>query len=159
MTDSEQVIEWAKTQGAVVCNDPKERQRLLDYIVPVAAVFPDLVKQVSATYAYRMEEQRKKAAGADGMSWRDVTGQKGTLYAIGVSVEAMDSGMEYAQFVFMHELAHIVTDERHTTAFHDKLNEMIDTYNKATGANIVNDFFAWPSRYDSRPFPESWEII
>lgn len=159
MTDSEQVMEWAKTQGAVVCNDPKERQRLLDSIVPVAAVFPDLVKQVSATYAYRMAEQRKKAAGADGMSWRDVTGKKGTLYAIGVSVEALDSGPEYSQFVFLHELAHIVTDERHTTAFHDKLNEMIDTYNKATGANIVNDFFAWPSRYDSRPLPENWEII
>ena len=159
MTDSEQVMEWAKTQGAVICDDPKEQQRLMEYIVPVAAVFPDLVKQVSATYAYRMEEQRKKAAGADGMSWRDVTGQKGTLYAIGVSVEAMDSGMEYAQFVFMHELAHVVTGEGHTTAFHDKLNEMIDIYNEATGANIVNDFFAWPSRCDSRPLPENWQTI
>ena len=55
MTDSEQVMEWAKTQGAVICDDPKEQQRLMEYIVPVAAVFPDLVKQVSATYAYRME--------------------------------------------------------------------------------------------------------
>lgn len=152
MTDSEQVMEWAKSQGAVVCNDPKERQRLLDYIVPVAAVFPDMVKQVNATYVYRMEEQKKKAAGADGMSWKDVAGQKGTLYAIGISVEALDGGPDYAAFVFMHELAHVVTGEGHTSAFHDKLNEMIDIYNKATGANIVNDFFAWPSRYDCRPY-------
>ena len=157
MTGSEQVMEWAKSQGAVVCDDPKERQRLLDYIVPVAAVFPDLVKQVNATYVYRMEEQKKKAAGADGMSWKDVAGQKGTLYAIGISVEALDSGPDYAAFVFMHELAHVVTSEGHTTVFQDKLNEMIDIYHKATGADIVNDFFACPSRYDSQPVPKNWE--
>lgn len=152
MTDSEQVMEWAKTQGVVVCNEPKERQRLLDYIVPVAAVFPDLVKQVNATYVYRMEEQKKKAAGADGMLWKDVAGKKGTLYAIGISVEAMDGGPEYAAFVFMHELAHMVTDVSHTSAFHEKLSEMIATYNQTTGTNIVNDFYDWPSRFDSRPY-------
>lgn len=156
MSDSDQVMEWAKSQGAVVCDDPKERKRLLDYIVPVAAVFPDLVKQVNATYVYRMEEQKKKAAGADGMSWKDVAGQNGTLYAIGISVEALNSEPDYAAFVFMHELAYVVAGERHTTAFHDKLNEMIHIYNKATGSDIVNDFFALPSRYDSRPLPQNW---
>lgn len=152
MTDSEQVMEWAKTQGAVVCNDPKESQRLLDYIVPVGAVFPDMVKQVNAIYVYRMEEQKKKASGADGMHWKDVAGKNGTLHAIGISVEALDGGPEYAAFVFMHELAHMVTDDRHTTAFNEKLDEMIATYNQATGAGIVNDFYAWPSRYDCRPY-------
>lgn len=145
-------IAWIEKQGITICKDPAEIERLKSYIVPAAELFPDLVNMLCAVYVYRMNEQSGDAAGVDGILWKNVTSDSGTVYAVGISTEAMDKGADYTAFLFLHELAHITTDGDHSRAFHDQLNELLMVYNEATGANLANDMFGQQMRYDSRPF-------
>lgn len=147
-------IAWIEKQGAVVCLDPEEKKRLAEYIAPVAVVFPDLVSRLVGVYPYSMKDQNVDwLSECDGISWEYHDKRTGSeKYVIGISVEGMAAGSEYAAFLFLHELAHTVTGCEHNTAFHDQLNSMIKTYNQATGANIANDLFGWPSRHDNRPY-------
>lgn len=154
MDIAEKALAWAKKQGAVICQEPTEKQRLAEYVVPVAALFPDLIAQVVGIYPYYMLEQgRDDLKEADGITWEyNDTKIDRKSYAVGISVEGLEAGPEYTAFLFLHELAHTVTGCEHNTAFHDQLNSMIKTYNQATGANITNDLFGWPSRHDNRPY-------
>ncbi len=147
--NADRTIVWIEKHGAVVCLDPAEKQRLERYIVPTAALFPDLMKMLCAVYVYRMSEQTGEAAGSDGICWKNVTSYAGTLYAIGISTEAMDKGAEYTAFLFMHELAHIRESE-HCYKFHEILNDMIGQYNHAYSVNLANDMAGLQMRYDSR---------
>lgn len=146
---------YAEQKGAVICDDPAEKQRLAEYIAPVAALFPFFVEKLAAgVYTYYMTEQgTEELRECDGITWEfhaTDTGEVG--YMIGVSVEALDAGEEYAAFLFMHELAHITTGGEHPRAFHDQLNELLLIYNQATGANLVNDMIGQQMRCDSRPY-------
>ena len=151
-TLKKQTIAWIQRQGAVFCDDPIAKDRLAKAIVPVAMLFPDLVSQLATIYLYKMDEQRSaELRKSDGMSWRYCDEKTGNAsFAIGISIEGLEAGAEYAQFLLLHELAHIVTEADHTTAFHDQLNEMIQKFNAETGATIINDLFGWPSRHDCR---------
>ena len=147
----DRTIEWIEKQGAVICMDLAEKKRLEHYIIPVVALFPDLIKMLCFVYVYRMSEQTEGAAGSDGICWKNVTNYAGTLYAIGISVEAMDKGAEYTAFLFMHELAHI-KEPKHNHNFHEILNDMIVRYNHAYSVNLANDMFGLPVRSDSRSY-------
>lgn len=154
MNLTDKAIAFAKQQGAVICTDPVEKKRLAGLVAPVAAVFPNLVSRLAGVYPYYMRDQGGELLPeCDGISWKYHDNQTGsTVFLVGISIEGMDAGAEYAAFLFLHELAHTVTGCEHNTAFHDQLNSMIKTYNQATGANIANDLFGWPSRHDSRPY-------
>lgn len=64
----------------------------------------------------------------------------GTLYAVGISLEAIERGKEYTELLFLHELAHIFGGGEHSTEFHRELDRMIERFNKETGSRIVNDY-------------------
>lgn len=149
--NAERTIAWIEKQGAVVCLDPAEKQRMERYIVPVAELFPDLMKMLCAVYVYRMSEQTGEAAGSDGICWKNVTNYAGTRYAIGISTEALDKGPEYTAFLFMHELAHIKEPE-HSYKFHEILSDMIGQYNHAYSVNLANDMAGLPMRSDCRSY-------
>lgn len=155
MTLAEKTLAYAEQQGAVICNDPAEKQRLANYIAPVAALFPYFVgKLVAGIYPYHMTEQgTEDLRECDGISWEfhsPGTGEVG--YMIGISIEAIEAGQDYTAFLFMHELSHITTGPEHSQAFHDQLHELLMVYNGATGANLANDMFGQQMRYDSRPY-------
>lgn len=149
-TLKDRTLAWIQKEGAVFCEDPTAKDRLAKAIVPVAMLFPDLVGQLATIYLYNMGEQGNvELRASDGMSWKYCDEETGNIsYAIGISIEALEAGAEYVQFLLLHELAHIVTDTDHTTAFHNRLNEMIQIFNAETGATITNDLFGWPSRHD-----------
>lgn len=151
-TQKDRILNWIQEEGAVFCNDPIAKDRLATAIVPVAMLFPDLVAKLATIYLYNMGEQRnEELRQSDGMSWKYCDERTGNVsYAIGISVEGLEAGAEYVQFLLLHELAHVATDSDHTTAFHYQLNEMIQKFNAETGATITNDLFGWPSRHDCR---------
>ncbi len=146
---------YAERKGAVICDDPTEKQRLVQYIAPVAALFPYFVeKLIGGVYPYRMGEQgTAELRESDGITWEyhdTDTGKVG--YMIGVSIDAMNEGEEYTAFLFMHELAHITTGGEHPRAFHDQLDELLLIYNRATGESLANDMSGQQMRCDSRPY-------
>lgn len=149
---TERIMHWVETEGGVAYEDPSAKKRLLDYLLPVAQVFPKLVNMVSAVYVYRMDQQTGSAAGPDGISWENHTSDVGILYAIGISLEAMDKGPAYTQFIFLHELTHIITGHEHDPVFHGQLNKLLSIFNEATGANLTNDMIGMPMRHDSQPY-------
>lgn len=143
-------MKWIKTKGVVVYKNEEAKKRMAEYIAPVGAVFPELAQKLSGVYVYKSAEQKGDAFGTDGISWRDETSDVGTLYAIGISTDALDAGPEYCAFVFLHELCHVATGSDHTVAFHEELDRMIRTYNQETGAELENDYFDLPSHFDGR---------
>lgn len=152
MNHTNRIMKWIQKKGVVVYENSEAKRRMTEYIVPVGAVFPELIKKLSAVYVYKIGEQGGDAREVDGICWRDETSDVGTLFAIGISLETLDEGPEYTQFVFLHELAHMATGENHNVKFHEELDKMIRTYNQATGASLENDYFDIPSRFDCRPY-------
>ena len=152
------IMRWIKTKGAVVFENEAAKQNMAEYIAPVGAVFPDLAKKLCCIYVYKTVEQKRDARDTDGICWRDETNDVGTLFAIGISTDTLDAGPEYTAFVFLHELCHMVTNTDHTVAFHEELDRMIRVYNQATGAELENDYFDIPSRFDCRPYEISGRI-
>lgn len=148
------ILNWIQKKGAVICDDPIMKLRLTEYIVPVATLFPELIENLFAVYPYYMNKQDSEELRKDGgVCWEYHDTKTGkVVFAIGISIEGIEKGAEYAQFLFMHELAHIAAGGNHTVAFHDQLNVMIKKFNAETGSKITNDLCGLPSRHDSIPY-------
>lgn len=160
--DGRRVIRWIVRQGVAMCDDPTEQKRARDILLPVFWALEDVIRPVPlvALYLYRQADQLpslRTTSGTpmrdvDGISWRDVTADRGSLHAIGVSCEAIDKGATYAQMVFIHELTHIFAGGEHNTEFHKLLDRLIARFNAATGSSLVNDRFGLQMRHDSRSY-------
>lgn len=153
-TLKDRLLNWIQKEGGVICKDPFTKVRLTEYITPVAALFPELIENLLVVYPYCMNEQGSPdLCKDDGIDWEYHDTKTGkVIHAIGISVEGLEKGAEYAQFLFMHELAHIAAGGNHTVAFHDQLNAMIKKFNAETGSKITNDLYGLPSRHDSMPY-------
>lgn len=136
------VLRWIERQGAVFYPGKLERETAKRYLQDMPVVFPELVGELSAVYLYRQSEQAtERLRKCDGIIWRDVTLDGfGTLYAIGISLEAIERGKEYTQFVFLHELAHVHVGGDHSTEFHRELDRMIEQFNRRTVGHLSNDY-------------------
>ena len=136
------VLQWIQQQGAVFYPGKLERETAKRYLRDMPVVFPELVGELSAIYLYRQGEQEtERLRKSDAIIWKDVTLDGfGTLYAIGVSLEAIERGKEYVQLLFLHELCHVRISGDHSTKFHRELDRMIDRFNQETGSHIVNDY-------------------
>lgn len=153
-TDGRRILRWIKRQGIVMCCDSIERERAKEFLLPVFRVLEDTIRAVPlcAVYLYRQSDQPlslRTTYGTlkqtvDGIEWVDVTPDRGSLHAIGLSVEALDIGEKYFQMLFLHELAHIFCGFEHSQEFHKSLDEFIDQFNRATGSDIVNDYQGLP---------------
>lgn len=136
------VLRWIERQGAVFYPGKLERETAKRYLRDMPVVFPELVGELSAIYLYRQGEQEtERLRKSDAIIWKDVTLDGfGTLYAVGISLEAVERGSEYVKFVFLHELCHIRVSGVHSLAFHQQLDRMIERFNQETGSHIVNDY-------------------
>lgn len=86
-------------QGVVFYLGP-EREAAKRYLRVMSRVFPELVGQLRAVYLYRQSEQVNSAY--DGILWKNVTTDgRGALYAVGLSVEAVEQGPQYLQRLFL----------------------------------------------------------
>lgn len=140
----------------VICWDPEERARAVELLGPVGELFRrDMLEArapVVLIYLYRQSEQNSLEfchdgiCNIDGLATVRENERTGAAYSvIAVAVETLHcpNAEEYAPFVFLHELAHIVgpsTKGRHNMKFHTCLDSLIDRYNKATGSRIENDY-------------------
>ena len=94
-----------------------------------------------AMYCYRCSDQPESSPAfeTDGYSsW----GTNGTLEigSIGLAVEILHGDMDYAAFVWLHELAHLMVRDGHTDLFEAMLNELVEKYNSLIGTNLQNDY-------------------
>lgn len=136
------VLRWIERQGAVFYPGKLERETAKRYLRDMPVVFPELVGELSAIYLYRQGEQEtERLRKSDAIIWKDVTLDGfGPLYAVGISLEAVERGSKYTKFVFLHELCHIRVSGVHSLAFRQQLNRMIERFNQETGSHIVNDY-------------------
>lgn len=148
--DGRRVLRWIKRQGVVMCCDSTEQERAKEFLLPVFRVLEDTIRvlPLCAVYLYRQSDQPptlRTTSGiliqdADGITWIDATPDRGRLYAVGLSAEALDRGREYFQFLFLHELAHVLCGGDHGAEFHKHLDMLIDRFNAATGSTVRNDY-------------------
>ena len=148
--DGRRILRWIKRQGIVMCCDSIERERAKEFLLPVFRVLEDTIRAVPlcAVYLYRQSDQPptlRTTSGTlmqdvDGIEWVDVTPDRGNLHAIGLSVEALDRGEEYARMVFLHEFVHIFCGREHGPEFHACLDGFIARLNVVIRDNIVNDY-------------------
>lgn len=148
--NGQRVLRWIQRSGVVVCWDPVPRKTVAQYLLPVFQALREAIHPLPLVciYLYRQAEQPpglQTGSGTpmrdvDGIQWTDATLDRGKLFAIGISVEALERGQEYIQFLFMHEMAHIFSGGEHTEEFHQCLDGLIEQVNKYTGGYIVNDY-------------------
>lgn len=148
--DGRRVLRWIQREGVVMSWDPSAREKAARYLLPVFHAMEDVILSLPlvSVYLYRQADQPpglRTDSGApmssvDGIQWTDATPDRGKLYAIGVSVEAVDSGPDYLQFLFLHELTHIFSGGEHSPKFHRQLDALIAKFNRQTGSHIVNDY-------------------
>lgn len=162
--DGRRVLRWIKQQGVIMCRDPVERVKATEFLLPVFQALEDVIRPMPlvALYLYWQADQpsslqttsRTPMQDVDGIEWKDVTGNRGELHAIGLSCEALGRGPEYTRFLFLHELAHILRayPTEHGSEFHQQLDQLIDRFNATTGSSLVNDRFGLQMRYDSRSY-------
>lgn len=136
------VLKWAERKGAVFYPGKLERETAKRYLRDMPVVFPELVGELSAIYLYRQSEQAtERLRKSDAIIWKDVTLDGfGVLYAVGLSVGAVERGEEYTQFLFLHELAHVHVSGDHDPEFHRVLDRLIARFNQCTGGRVVNDY-------------------
>lgn len=66
-----------------------------------------------------------------------MTTNAGTLYAVGLSVEAVGRGEMYLQRLFIHELTHIIVPCKpgmHSTEFYKEHKKLLRRYDTLTGS-------------------------
>lgn len=131
------VRKWIVRQGERLyypLRDERETVRRLLKDMPV--LFPELLYRSGLCLIYLYEQGEMER---DAVCWIDVTKDCGTLYAIGIARWALEYPAHF-QLLFLHELAHVAVGGEHDKAFCDALDRMIEKFNAATGASLVNDY-------------------
>lgn len=109
--------------------------------------FRDLLKsRLALIYLYDIEKQPPDSVIgiSDGFATTRINKASGVcIRSIGISLQALHKSKEYAVMVFLHELTHIFGYDEHDAAFHKFLDKLISRYNKATGENVVNDYYGF----------------
>lgn len=134
--EGQRTLRWIQRQGVVFYQGKPERETAKRHLRGMSRIFPELVGQLRAIYLYRMSEQGNKTY--DAVLWKNVTTDgRGTLYAIGLSVEAIAQGPQYLQRLFIHELAHILAPcapGKHSAEFHTAYHKLLRKYDEATSS-------------------------
>lgn len=77
--------------------------------------------------------------------WHREPGSKYQFSVIGIAEHALrEHGEGYCIMLFLHEFTHALnrynTRDHHNRQFYQKMDELIDIYNKNTGEHITNDY-------------------
>ncbi len=142
-------LKRAIKQHILITGDKKERDYALEIFRDVNTIFfYDLLKSdLVLIYLYDIEKQPPDSAIgiSDGFSSNSINRlnqtTKVSISSIGISLQALHKSKEYAIMVFLHELTHVFGYGEHDAAFYKFLDELISRYNKATGENVVNDYY------------------
>ncbi|MDE7172281.1 MAG: hypothetical protein K2O11_10490 [Oscillospiraceae bacterium] len=149
--DHDTALRELEKQGLIRCQDPHlgtETKRIFTGII-LALQRVIMKSSLSLVYCYDQRQQPPNLAGFDGYSSVHIHEPDGRrVSSIGVSVQALQRGDEYAAFVLLHELAHITgrSEPEHGKLFHIWLDMLIASYNEATSAKIINDYYGLESR-------------
>ena len=140
------MVRYIKSTGIKI-EDQDHTAKLSEYLNgdPIPELLKDAeAKGLKVVYTYDMPQQGKEFRDADAITINNVTRDNhGTWYAIGISIQALAEGKEYTILVFLHEVAHLITDceENHTIKFHQYLDYLLYEYNKVNGTRIENDYY------------------
>lgn len=154
--DRKRLRRWTQNEGFVICEDPEVLALARPVLVAIAETFPAYIPEcVQDFYIYRCSEQPEGLQSMDGICWKDCTQDAGDLYAIGLSVEALEGGMEYSAMVVLHEMCHALCDiaeiggsNDHDQRFHSILDGLIKRFNARTSSKVKNDYFGLESHFD-----------
>lgn len=134
--EGQRTLRWVQRQGVVFYPGKPERETAKQYLRGMSKIFPELVGQLRAIYLYPQSKQANSAC--DGILWKNVTTDgRGTLYAVGLAVEAVAQGPQYLQRLFIHELAHIIAPcapGTHSVEFHTAYQKLLHQYDETTGS-------------------------
>lgn len=155
--DQKRLRRWVESQGQVFSDDPAIVAAAEPVFFAIQGIFPGFWECVTLQFSYVGAEQSVEHRDEDGISWKDVTPDAGTLYAVGLSHEATEQGFEYAAMVAMHEMCHVLCDiagtckiHEHDQHFHGVLDGLIKRFNTQTGLEVKNDYFGLDSCFDGR---------
>lgn len=132
MEQGQQILRWIQRRGMIFYPGRPERELAKRYLHAMPQVFPDLLSRLSAVYLYRQADQHaEEFQQCDGLLSVDVTTNAGTLYAVGLSVEAVQAGPEYLTYLFIHELAHLQVPcdpGVHSGEFYEQFCALLERY-------------------------------
>ncbi len=147
--DHDKALEFVLQQGVIISSDPDYRQQAREVVENVFRALPEYVlkSRLSLIYVYDQMQQPPGISDSDGYASiyeHSTSGRR--VESIGISIQALQRGMEYAAFVFMHELTHITINHRflkgsHGGLFHYLLNLYLMYYNRYHGTKIENDYY------------------
>ncbi len=144
--DHELALELAREQGIKLCLDPAEREIAKQTFSQISSIFwVDLMcSDLAAIYVYDMDTQPPEVSKCDGyasVGKRQSDGRR--VASIGISIQALHAGANYAVMVFLHELTHVLSGfpSEHGPEYHAYLDRLIERYNQAAGTEITNDYF------------------
>lgn len=144
-------------QGLVRCTDQQWVAEAKRLFLPIVVALRETIMGscLSLVYVYNQRQQPANLAKNDGyssVSERQKDGRR--VASIGVSVQALKRGEEYASLVLLHELTHVLKSYPvdHGVEFHRELDRLIAQYNQRTGGHVVNDRYGLPMRYDCRSY-------
>lgn len=140
----EKAIRETERAGFVLCYDPEPYSTV---IADLQDVFRILLEEISSTplealFLFDMKDQSRVC---DGWSNTTTTPEGEQFSAIGLSLQAIDRGADYLQFLFIHELTHLMlpAECNHGEDFHSLLDYLLDKFNRATGKHLVNDYMGY----------------
>lgn len=135
---------FVRDQNIKICLDPTERELAKQTFLRITKTFfPDLLCScLSLIYVYDQDVQPptvKKCDGYSSVSERQSDGRR--VASIGISLQALHAGENYAVLIFLHELCHVLHGfPAHGPEFHKHLDRLIAKYNAATKGTVVNDY-------------------
>ena len=146
--DHDTALRLIQQQGVVFASDPAAKAQVREILAKVFVAMPDVVFNsfLSLVYTYDMNQQPPAISESDGYSSvSEKSGDGRKVASIGISIQAMQHGPDYAALIAMHELAHITVNGRlvsgqHGGAFHLWLDMLIRRYNDYHYTNIKNDY-------------------
>lgn len=110
-----------------------------------AALFGDEIHSplhapIVGFFCYDMQRCGGAYREADAIcAFTDIDGPNG-FYCIGISRQGLARGSEYAQFLVLHELAHIFAETGHSIHYEACLDQLLLRYNKEYGTALKNDY-------------------
>lgn len=136
--DRKSALKRVKADGIILCFDPDERKKAKELFLPVMQVLQDDLKNssLSLIFIYRQSEQKGVFAECDGLCF---TSSGEDAASIGISTELINGSREYAYMVILHEITHLLLNNR-DVGFFGKLDDLIRRFNEAAGCNVVNDY-------------------
>ena len=148
---AKEMYEISHTQGYKLCFDPGQYRIIEKALKDVFRILHEEIERTPLVllFLYDMDEQpTKELRSCDGRSNVTTTPEGKQYGAIGLSTQAIEEGTDYLQFLFIHELTHLMLPAEcdHDEDYHSVLNYLLDKFNKASGKQLVNDYCGYKPR-------------